>query len=178
MASIFSRSNLIESVNSEEARRIRDAISGNGTKNPFSITRSLSLNGDPTDPRDIIANSILNDRGEGRLTSGIRALVLLNSIYTQQSSGSLIAGDVIYEEFGSSRSDASIARVVYTNLGVQGIVDSLNNLPARPLELDVFLNMCVRIGKLILVGAFRQNQFDSDIRIRTKIIAKLYQRLI
>lgn len=178
MASIFARNNLRQSLSAEEAKKVRDTISGNRRTNPFSITRDMSLNGDPTDPRLIIANSILNDRGDGRLTSGIRALVLLNSIYTGQSNNSLYSGDIIYQKLGNSRTRAAIARVVYTNLGVQGIIDSLNNLQQRPLELDVFLNMCVDIGNLILVGAFRQNQFESDIRIRTKLIAKLYQRLI
>lgn len=176
MASIFAGNNLRQSLSSEEARKVRDTIAGS-SRNPFSITRDMSVSGDPTDPRDVIVNSILNDRGEGRLTSGIRALVLLNLIYTGQSSNSLVAGDIIYQQFGNSRTSAAIARVVYTNLGVQGVVDALNNLPERPLELDVFLNMCVTIGNLILTGAFRQNQFDSDIRIRTKLISKLYQRL-
>jgi len=124
-------------------------------------------------PQDYAYANILYDRGNGRITSGLKSLNLLSILCSGTTPQNLFLFDnVVYAgsvyQFKNLDDTALIALVV-ANLGMETVVTNLSDQSTLPLR-----NKCLKIAKEIKVGSFVVETYRQYILAECKKLTKLY----
>lgn len=148
----------------------RELLSGSTGKNSVA---SGSIDPSTIKPQDYSYSNILYDRGNGRITSGLRSLNLLSILCSGTTPQNLFLFDsVVYSgsvhQFKTG-TDTALINLVIANLGMETIVI---NLPES--STTAFKDKCLKMGKDIKVGGFIVETYRQYTLAECKKLTKLY----
>ena len=127
-------------------------------------------------PRDSKYSGILLDRGNGRVSKGLKSLELLALLCSGVDPSTLFLFDsVIYAGRASdffNGSDEQLLNLVLINIGIDDSLKAIDNE-----SFNTFKTTCLNIGKMVKSGDYTSDKFASYIRRECKNIINLRLQL-
>lgn len=128
-----------------------------------------------TQPADYNFSAILTDRGDGRISAGLKSLELLAIIRSGVNQASLFMFDNViyvgnYSSFNTS-DEKALTNIVIANLGMDIVISSLDDDKTATLR-----NTCLKIAKLVKSGDYTKDKYSDTVRAECKRLVRLYIR--